>query len=64
MRPQKYYFNFRFFDTEEQAEAFKTWILEEHKNNRYYMRTYANAIEFHKITDQNGGSKIILYYYF
>ena len=64
MKPQKYYFNFRFFDTMEQAEEFKSWILEEHKNNRYYMRKYSKAIDYHKITDHDGNTKIILYYYF
>ena len=64
MKPQKYYFNFRFFDTEEQAEKFKQWLIEEHKDNRYYMTRYASEITYHKITGQNGGNKIILYYYF
>lgn len=60
----RYQYTFGFFDTMQQAEKFKAKILEDHKNNRYYMRKYADKISIGNWTCKDKkDNKIIVHYY-
>lgn len=60
----KYGYTFKFFDTMQQAENFKTELLKSYKNNFYYIRKYANKIFIGNwISTNKKEEKIIVHYY-
>ena len=61
----KYRLTFDFLNTIEQAQEYKKTLLIRFKNNKYYMRKYANKISYNNWTSKDGTeNKILIWYYY